>query len=209
MLAHRVIASTITTLMVAHRGVHFLMPFVPMELMTSLPNTSDVEPPGPPVHSDHYQTNLHVKCTREWTYLMCLLQYWYDAGSVYTCGGPVLQESKLMLFVYYRINAMLNLYSIFIRLHEIMDNMPWRHFYQERTLPEDCIADCNTHRHVISSLDLWWNWLKNHHLAEANEDGNTSSSMAVRWTGYPSRVHTKINSPVTKALSTATRASNH
>ena len=82
-LACHVIASTITTLVVANRGVHFLMPFIPMELMLTLANPTDVEPPGPPVHSDDYQTDVRVKCRREWTYLMCLLQYWYDA-STYT-----------------------------------------------------------------------------------------------------------------------------
>ena len=96
-LAHRVITSTITTLVATHRGVHFLTPFIPMELTMMPPNPTDVEPPGPLVHSDNYQTNVRVKCIREWTYLMCLLQYWYDAGTVYTYRGPVWQESKLML----------------------------------------------------------------------------------------------------------------
>ena len=58
-------------------------------------------------------------------YVMCLLQYWFDTGSVYTYGGPVWQESKLMLYVFYQINAMLNTYGLFIWLHKIMDNTPW------------------------------------------------------------------------------------
>ena len=66
---------------------------------------------------------------------MCLLQYWYDAGSVYTYDGPVRQESKLMLYIFYRINAMLNPYGIFIWLHEVMGNTPRLSYYQAHTRP--------------------------------------------------------------------------
>ena len=79
-IAHHVIASTITTLVAANRGIHFLAPFIPRELMRLLANPTDAELPGPPAHSNDYQTDVRVHCMREWMYLMCLLQYWYDAG---------------------------------------------------------------------------------------------------------------------------------
>ena len=169
-LAHRVIALTITTLVAANRGVHFLTLFIPMELITAPANPTDAEPPGPPVHSNNYQTDIRVKCRREWTYLMCLLQYWYDAGSVYTYGGPVRQESNLMLYVFYRINAMLNPYSIFIQLHEVLDNMPWLCYYQDHTQPVQRIADYNSQLHVIKGLELFQNWLRNRYLVEATAE---------------------------------------
>ena len=113
-LAHHVITSTITTLVAANRGVHFLAPFIHRELISLPNNPTDTEPAGAPTHSNDYQTDFRVHCVWEWTYLLHLLQYWYDAGSVYTYGGPVQQESKLMLFVFYRINAMLNPYGLYI-----------------------------------------------------------------------------------------------
>ena len=166
-LAHCVIASTITTLVAANRGVHFLVPFIPRELMSLPNNPTDAEPPGAPARSDDYQTDVRVHCVWEWTYLMHLLQYWYDASSVYTYGGPVRQESKLMLFVFYRINAMLNPYGLYIHLHEVMDNTPWLSYYQACTRPEQCIADYESHLHVIKGLELLRNWLRNHYLVEA------------------------------------------
>ena len=166
-LARRVIASTITTLVVANRGVHFLVPFIPRELMNSPPNPSDAEPPRAPACSEDYQMDVRVHCVWEWTYLMHLLQYWYDAGSVYTYSGPVIQESKLMLYIFYQINAMLNPYSIFIWLHEVMDNTPWLSYYQACTRPEQCIADYESHLHVIKGLEVLWNWLRDHYLVEA------------------------------------------
>ena len=98
---------------------------------------------------------------------MHLLQYWYDTGSVYTYSGPVRQESKLMLYVFYQINAMLNPYGIFIQLHEIMDNTPWLSYYQAHTRPEQCIVDYESHLHVIKGLELLRNWLRNRYLVEA------------------------------------------
>ena len=88
-LACHVITSTITTLMAANQGINFLVPFIPRELISSPNNPTDVEPPGAPTHSDDYQTDVRVHCVQEWTYLLHLLHYWYDAGSVYTYSSPV------------------------------------------------------------------------------------------------------------------------
>ena len=134
----------------------------------SLPNNpSDMEPPGAPAHSNDYQMDIRVHCVLEWTYLLCLLQYWYYAGSVYTYSGPVRQESKLMLFVFYQINAMLNPYGIYIRMHEVMDNTLWLSYYQARTQPEQRIADYESHLHMIKGLEVLRNWLRNCYLVEA------------------------------------------
>ena len=166
-LAHPVIASTITTLVAANRGVHFLMPFSPIELMLTPANPMEAEPPGPPVCSNDYQTDVRVKFRREWTYLMHLLQYWHNTSTIYTYGGPVKQESKLMLYIFYRINAMLNPYSIYIWLHEVMDNTPWLHYYQDCTWSVDHIVDYESHLHVIKGLEILQNWLRNQYLVEA------------------------------------------
>ena len=133
-------------------------------------NPQDAKLPGPPTCSKDYQTDDRVHCIREWMYVMCLLQYWHDAGSVYTYGGPIRQESKLMLYVFYRINAMLNPYSIFIWLHEVMNNTPWLSYYQAHTLPEQCIADYESHLHVIKGLEILQNWLRNRYLVEATAE---------------------------------------
>ena len=138
--------------------------------MNSPPNPSDTEPLGAPTHSKDYQTDVRVHCVREWMYLMHLLQYWYNAGTAYTYSGPVRQESKLMLYVFYRINAMLNPYSIFIWLHEVMVNTPWLSYYQARTQPEQCITDYESHLHVIKGLEVLQNWLRNHYLVEATAE---------------------------------------
>ena len=153
-IAHRVIASTITTLVAANRGVHFLVPFIPRELMNSPANPLDAEPLGPPACSEDYQMDVRVHCVREWMYLMHLLQYWYDTGSVYTYGGSIWQDSKLMLYIFYRINAMLNPYGIFIWLHKVMDSMLWLSYYQACTWPEQHIADYKSHLHVIKGLEI-------------------------------------------------------
>ena len=149
---------------------HFLVPVIPRELMSLPNNPTDVELPGAPARSDDYQMDVRVHCVWEWTYLMRLLQYWYDSSSVHTYGGPVRQESKLMLFVFYRINAMLNPHSLYIRLHEVMDNTPWLSYYQAHTHLEQCIADYESHLHVIKGLELLWNWLRNRYLVEATAE---------------------------------------
>ena len=138
--------------------------------MNSLPNPMDTELLGPPTCSKDYQTDIRVHCIQEWTYLMHLLQYWFNVGSVYTYGGPVRQESKLMLFVFYRINAMLNPHGIFIQLHEVMDNTLWLSHYQACTRPVQHIADYESQLHTINRLEMLWIWIRNRYLVEATAE---------------------------------------
>ena len=83
-VAHRVIASTITALVATTRGIRFMSPVIPMELMNMPNNPTNAELPGPPAHSEDYQSDVRIHCVCEWAYLLKLLQYWHDANSLYS-----------------------------------------------------------------------------------------------------------------------------
>ena len=65
---------------------------------------------------------------------------------------------------------MLNPYGLYIRLHEVMDNTPLLSYYQAHTRPEQCIADYESHMHVIKGLEVLQNWLRNRYLVEATAE---------------------------------------
>ena len=128
-----------------------------------------MELPGPPTHSEDYQSDVRIHCVCKWVYLLKLLQYWHDANSLYEYGGPVQMEGKLMLFVFYHINEMLNLENLYIQLHEIMDGTPWCSYYLEHHSKEDCEAYFGDHVNIIQGLEHLRDWLKKRYLAEARE----------------------------------------
>ena len=108
-VARWVIACSITALVATTRGIRFMSPVIPMELMnmpTTTPQTQNSQ--GPPTCSEDYQSDVRIHCVHEWAYLLKLLQYWHDANSLYKYGGPVQMEGKLMLFIFYHVNEMLN-----------------------------------------------------------------------------------------------------
>ena len=160
-VAHRVIASTMTTLVATTRGIRFMAPVIPMELMNTPNIPSRAEIPGPPARSEGYQTDMQIHCVHEWTYLLKLLQYWHDAKTLYEYGGPVQTEGKLMLFVFYHINEMLNLESLYIRLHDIMDSTRWHAYYLKHHSKEDREAYFRGHVNIIQGLEYLKSWLKN------------------------------------------------
>ena len=51
-----------------------------------------------------------------------------------------------------------------------MDNTQWLSYYQACTHPEQCIADYESHLHVIKGLELLRNWLRNCYLVEATAE---------------------------------------
>ena len=168
-VACQVIACSITALVATTRGIRFMSPVIPMELMNMPNNPTNVELPGPPACSEDYQSDVRIHCVCKWVYLLKLLQYWHDANSLYEYGGPVWMEGKLMLFVFYHVNEMLNPENLYIQLHEIMDGMPWRRFYLEHHSKEDREAYFGDHVNIIQGLEHLRDWLKNQYLAEARE----------------------------------------
>ena len=168
-MAHRVIVCTMTALVAAARGIRFMVLVILMELMNMPNNPTDAELPGPPTHSEDYQSDMWIHCVREWAYLLKLLQYWHDANSLYEYGRPVWTEGKLMLFVLYHINEMLNLENLYIRLHDIMDGTPWHSHYLEHHSKEDREVYFGDHINIIQGLEHLRSWMKNRYLAEARE----------------------------------------
>ena len=163
-----VIASTITALVAATRGIRFMLLVIPMELMNMPNNPTTGNPKGPP-RSEDYQSDVRIHCVREWAYLLKLLQYWHDANTLYEYGVPVQTEGKLMLFVFYHVNEMLNPENLYIQLHEIMDSMPWHRYYLEHHSKEDHEAYFRDHVNIIQGLEHLRDWLKNWYLAKARE----------------------------------------
>ena len=168
-VACQVIAGTITALIAATRGIRFMSLVILMELMNTPNNPTNAELPGPPTCSEDYQSNVRIHCVREWVYLLKLLQYWHDANSLYEYSGLVWTEGKLMLFVFYHVNEMLNPENLYIRLHEIMDSMPWCRYYLEHHSKEDHEAYFRDHVNIIQGLEHLRDWLKNRYLAKARE----------------------------------------
>ena len=169
-LAHQVIACTMTALVAATRGIRFMVPVILMELM-NMPNIpTDAELPGPPICSEDYQSDVWIHCVHEWTFLLKLLQYWHDANSLYEYCGPVQMEGKLMLFVLYHINKMLNPENLYIQLHDITDGTPWCSHYLEHHSKEDREAYFRDHINIIQGLEHLRSWMKNRYLAEAREN---------------------------------------
>ena len=168
-VAHWVIACTMIALVAATRGIRFMSLVILMELMNTPNNPTNVELPGPPTRSEDYQSDVRIHCVHEWAYLLKLLQYWHDANSLYEYSGPVQMESKLMLFVFYHVNKMLNLENLYIRLHKVMDGMPWHSYYLEHHSKEDCEVYFGDHVNIIQGLEHLRDWLKNRYLAEAHE----------------------------------------
>ena len=168
-VARWVIACTMTALMAATRGIRFMALVIPMELMNMQNNPSNVELPGPPARSEDYQSDVEIHCVCEWAYLLKLLQYWHNANSLYEYSGPVWTEGKLMSFVLFHVNEMLNPENLYIWLHEIMDSTPWHSHYFENHFKEDHEAYFADHVNIIQGLEHQRNWIKNRYLAEACE----------------------------------------
>ena len=140
-----------------------------MELMNTLNNPTNTELPEPLAHSEDYQSDVRIHCVCEWVYFLKLHQYWHDANSLYEYGGPVWMEGKLMLFVFYHVNEMLNPENLYIWLHKIIDGMPWCRYYLEHHSKEDREAYFRDHVNIIQGLEHLRDWLKNRYLAEAHE----------------------------------------
>ena len=112
-LAHQLMASVIHAEIASSWEIYLVFLEVPGELEAVTPCPSRMPIPylmsskNPPEEKE-----LRHQCAHAWTKAMTLIQYWEDVENLYEYGGLVRHYSKLMVFIFYRINLVLKCHGV-------------------------------------------------------------------------------------------------
>ena len=89
-IAHQVVASILYTELAWFNGYPYTFPVIPPQVERKAPDPKGAPLPECPKESRSCRAmGLKENCQVWWCYLLALLQYWKDANSLFTYGGPL------------------------------------------------------------------------------------------------------------------------
>ena len=113
---------------------------------------------------------LKENCQVWWCYLLALLQYWKDAKSPFTYGGPLRRDSNLLMYVYHSTKCLLHMGRVELQHYSVKSQMPWMAYAQTNSMPDQIMKQKETYAAIVDKLQHLKNWLHKHYEAEADAE---------------------------------------
>ena len=72
-----------------------------------------------------------VRCLKRWRYFLALMQFWKDEMMPFQYGGVVRHDSKVLLYVMFRLKAVLKLVDLQFHHYAIKATTTWNDYARE------------------------------------------------------------------------------
>ena len=170
-ITQQVVASILYTELAWFNGYPYTFPVIPPQLERKALDPEGAPLPERPKESrSHWAMGLKENCQVWWHYLLVLLQYWKDANSLFTYGGPLRRDSNLLMYVYHCIKCLLCLGKIELQHYSMKSQMPWTSYTWTKYMPYQIMKQRKTYTAVVDELQDLKNWLHQCYEAEADTE---------------------------------------
>ena len=149
------------------RGEKWIFPLIP-DLLTESPMRRGGKLPVRPTCSTKRKgDNVKLRCGEWWMYLLVLLQCWKDESCAFDYGGTLRPDSKVMLFIYYRIKNLLKKAGVVdFHLYQIKSKTNWSVAMLTKYTPDQLTAQREMHREAKEEMMAFKDWMYKRYEAE-------------------------------------------
>ena len=133
-------------------GERWIFPNIPPEMEKMTSRRGATLPALPKESVKHTGIDVSARCLKQWRYFLALMQFWKDETTPFQYGGIVRHNSKVLLYVMFRLKAVLK--SVNFQFHHYaMKNMTTWNDYARRHLTNDQVtADRKAHQKMHDEL---------------------------------------------------------
>ena len=150
------------------RGEKWIFPLIPpqMEKMTSRRGATL---PTPPADSQKRQgEDIAARCLKWWRYFLALMQFWKDETTPFQYGGIVRHDSKVLLYVMFRLKAVLKMVDFKFHHYAVKATTTWNDYTRENLTSKQVTADRKAHQKTHDELTALKNWMQRRYQEEAD-----------------------------------------
>ena len=150
------------------RGEKWIFPLIPsqMEKMTSRRGATLPTPPG---GSQRRQgEDIAARCLEWWRYFMALMQFWKDETTPFQYSGIVRHDSKVLLYVMFRLKAILKTVDFKFHYYAVKATTTGNDYARENLTSEQVMADRKAHQKTHDELTALKNWMQCRYQEEAH-----------------------------------------
>ena len=155
------------------RGEKWIFPLIP-DLLTESPMRHGGKLPIRPTCSTKRRgDNVKLRCREWWMYLLVLLQCWKDESCTFDYGGALRLDSKVMLFIYFRIKNLLKKAGVVdFHLYQIKSKTNWSVAMLTKYTPDQLTVQREIHREAKEEMTAFKDWMHKRYEAEATCEYN-------------------------------------
>ena len=149
------------------RGERWIFPVIPDKL-TKTPMRREGKPPERPTCSrGRHADKLKLRCREWWLYFLALLQSWKDETCAFDFGGPLRPDSKVMLFVYWRVKEVFKRAGATdFHLYQAKNRTDWAAIRQ-RKFDDEITTEWEKHKKARAEMADCKDWMNRRYEAEA------------------------------------------
>ena len=150
------------------RGEKWIFPLIPpqMEDMTSRRGATL---PTPPADLQKCQgEDLAVRCLKWWRYFLALMQFWKDETMPLQYSGIVRHDSKVLLYVMFRLKAVLKTVDFKFHHYAVKATTTWNDYTKEKLTSEQVTEARKAYQKTHDELTTLKNWMQHRYQEEAN-----------------------------------------
>ena len=99
---------------------------------------------------------------------MVLMQFWKDEMSPFQYGGVVRFDSKVMLYVMFRLKVVLRSVDFQLHHYAVKNTTTWNDFARQRLTSAQVTADRKAHQQMHDELTDLKRWMQRRYEEEAD-----------------------------------------
>ena len=150
------------------RGEKWVFPNIPpeMEKMTSRRGTT--LPASPKESVKCTGSDVAARCLKRWRYFLVLMQFWKDETTPFQYGGIMRHNSKVMLYVMFRLKAVLKSVDLQFHHYAVKNTTTWNDYARRNLTSDQVTADRKAHQKTHDELTALKTWMQHHYQEEAD-----------------------------------------
>ena len=150
------------------RGKRWIFPNIPPEMEKMMSRRGATLPASPKESVKCTGIDVLARCLKQWHYFLALMQFWKDETTPFQYGGVVRHDSKVLLYVMFRLKVVLK--SVDFQFHHYaMKNMTtWNDYARQHLTSDQVTADRKAHQKTHDELTALKTWMQHHYEEEAD-----------------------------------------
>ena len=112
--------------------------------------------------------DLKLQCREWWMYFLVLLKCWKDETCAFEYGGALRPDSKVLLFIYFRLKNLLKKAGVIdFHLYQVRNKTNWSITMRTKYTPDELTSQRKRHQEAKEEMTAFKEWMYQRYEVEA------------------------------------------
>ena len=150
------------------RGKRWIFPNIPPEMENMTSRRGATLPALPKESVKRTGIDVSAKCLKRWRYFLVLMQFWKDETTPFHYGGVVRHDSKVLLYVMFRLKTVLKSVDFQFHHYAVKNTTTWNDYARRHLTSDQVTADRKAHQKTHDELTALKTWMQHCYEEEAD-----------------------------------------